>query len=72
MRALRRRCFFFSKITGRRSTTSLKMSSLFLNILLKFHVILFDILNIKNSTDQGIPLRNHSIDLQTKMHGWQC
>ena len=27
---------FFSKVTGRRPTTSLKMSSLFLNIFLKF------------------------------------
>ena len=31
-----RRCFFFSKVTGRRNTTSLKLSSSFLNILLKF------------------------------------
>ena len=72
MRA-RRRCFFSIKVTGRRSTTSLKISSLFLNILLKFYFISFDIFNFKNSSDQGTPLtccfwRNQLIDLQIKMH----
>ena len=66
------RCFFFSKVTGRRPTTSLIMGSMFLYILLKFLVISFDILNFKNSSNQGTPLtccfrRNQSTDLQVKM-----
>ena len=49
------------------------MSSLFLNISLKFLVFSFDILNFKNSSEQETPLtccfwRNHLIALQIKMH----
>ena len=44
--AITRMCFFFSKVIGR-PTTSLNMSSLLLNILLKFSVNYFDIFNFK-------------------------
>ena len=65
-----RRCFFFSQFTGRRPTTSLKMSSLFLNILKNFLSYFFWYFKF---WDQGAPLtgcfrRNQSIDLSIKMH----
>ena len=74
MRSFRRRCLVFSKVTGRKPATSLKIGSLFfINIFVKFKIISFDILNFKNSSDEWTPLtgcfrQNQLMDLQIKTH----